>query len=83
MPLKTRARGTLIEMQERTDAILFEVLEECAMQANKGEVQVGSVRQLLGQFYTGGMDKGQVNLAGSAPLRPELDRIAQISNANS
>jgi putative endopeptidase len=80
IPLRTKARGTFIEMQERTDAILFEILEECAAQATKGEVPVGSVRQLLGQFYASGMDKGQINMAGAAPLRPELDRIAQISD---
>jgi putative endopeptidase len=80
IPLKKRARGTLIELQERTDAVLFEILEECATEARNRGAAAGSVRQLLGDFYAGGMDKAQINMAGVVPLKPLLDRIAQISD---
>lgn len=40
----------------------------------------GSAEQLIGDFYTSGMDELAINKQGFEPLRPNLDRIERISS---
>ncbi len=42
----------------------------------------GSVQRQVADFYTTGMDETGIEAAGIAPLQPELDRIAAISDPN-
>jgi putative endopeptidase len=69
--------GSSQELIERNNETLHQVLEESAAQVAKGEAAVGSVRQLVGQFYATGMNEEQINAAGATPLKSELDAIDQ------
>jgi putative endopeptidase len=72
--------GTFEEVEERTNAVLHQILEDCAGQVKSGEARAGSAHYLVGQFYASGMDQERINAEGANPLKSELDAIAQIEN---
>ena len=69
--------GAFHEVDEFNKQALHAILEKAA----KVE-KPGSLEDLVGSFYASGMNEAAVNLAGSTPLRPELDRFANISAAS-
>jgi putative endopeptidase len=64
------------EVYEHNLAVLHGILEKAA--AN--DPTRSPVRQKIGDFYASCMDETAANRARSAPLKPELDRIAAIKN---
>jgi putative endopeptidase len=72
--------GSSQELIERNNETLHQILEESAAQVAKGEALVGSVRQLLGQFYATGMNEEQINAAGATSLKSELDAVDHIND---
>ena len=72
--------GAFQELIERNYATLREILEESAAQVTRGDASLGSVRQLVGQFYASGMNEEQINADGAKPLESDLGKIAQIND---
>ncbi|MBI5770769.1 MAG: M13 family metallopeptidase [Verrucomicrobia bacterium] len=67
--------GAFHEVDEFNKKALHALLEKAA----KVE-KPGSLEDLVGGFYASGMNESAVNLAGSTPLRPELERFARVSS---
>src|SRR6476469_965288 len=68
--------GRFNELAEYNRQTLHQILEkDSANNPNRTPVQ-----QKIGDMYQSCMDESAVNKKGKAPLKPELDRIAAISN---
>jgi endothelin-converting enzyme/putative endopeptidase len=67
--------GRFNELQERNLSILKDILETSA--ANK---QRSAVEQKIGDYYASCMDEKAIEAKGTAPLKPELDRIAAMKD---
>lgn len=72
--------NSTLEIMERNNTILHELLKDAA---GKKDAPAGSVTQLVGDFYASGMDEAGIEKAGLEPLKPELDRIAEIDSVDS
>jgi putative endopeptidase len=59
----------------RTQDLLRKILEDAAANRNAAP---GSNAQKVGDFYASAMDTVAIDRAGIAPLKPELDRVANI-----
>ncbi|MGI8988377.1 MAG: M13 family metallopeptidase [Bryobacteraceae bacterium] len=68
--------GRFSELQERNRAILRDILEKAAVE-NPNRT---AVEQKIGDHYASCMDEAAINRKGTEPLKPELDRIAGLSN---
>jgi predicted metalloendopeptidase len=68
--------GRFNELAEYNRQILHQILEKAAANDPKRT----PVMQKIGDMYQSCMDEAAVNQKGAAPLKPELDRIAAISN---
>src|SRR5690348_5706942 len=68
--------GRFNELAEYNRQILHQILEKDSANNRKRN----PVQQKIGDMYESCMDEKTVNSKGKAPLRPELDRIAAISN---
>ena len=68
--------GRFDALQERNQEILRQILEKAAMPAPNR----AAVDQKIGDFYTACMDEAGINAKGTAPLKPLLDRIANIKD---
>src|SRR6185437_14980926 len=64
------------ELAEYNRQILHQILEK----ASADDPKRSPVMQKIGDMYQSCMDESAVNKEGVAPLKPELDRIAAISN---
>jgi len=64
-------------LSKRVDVQIKSVLED-ATRASATAAR-GSPTQQVGDFYASGMDEKRLTDLGVAPLKPELDRIAEIS----
>ena len=67
------------EVSERNRAILHDILEKAAVDNGKRS----AVEQKIGDFYASCMDEQAIEKLGAQPLKPELDRIAGLSNKSS
>jgi len=66
------------ELRQRNLAIERDILEE----ASVPDLKRNAVDQKIGDYYGSCMDEKAVNAAGTAPLKPELARIAAIKSKN-
>jgi putative endopeptidase len=65
-------------MGEHLNAQMKVALARVAAEAPKA--QKGSTAQQVGDFFAAFMDQARIDSLGMAPIQPELDRIAAISN---
>ena len=65
--------GVIEELEERKQAILRKIAEECGQDA-----PAGSIRQKVAHFYASGMDGAAIEAAGTAPLSPQFDLIRHV-----
>ena len=70
--------GTFDELREGSLRSQRALIESAALT----KAAAGSIERKLGDFYASGMDEAAVETAGTAPLRPELARIAAIKTAS-
>ena len=70
--------GAAKELFDRTKANLKTLLEDAA----KGGHAAGSIEQKVGDFYTSGMDSATIEKLGYNPVKPTLEKIDGIVNAN-
>jgi putative endopeptidase len=70
--------GVIEELEERNQAILRKIAEECGQNAPPG-----SIRQKVADFYGSGMDEAAIQAQGAKPLAPQLEMIRQIADAKS
>ena len=68
--------GRFNELAEYNRQILHQILQKDSANNPKRN----PVQQKIGDMYESCMDEKAVNARGSAPIKPELDRIAAISN---
>jgi putative endopeptidase len=69
--------GRFNELLERNQKVLRGILEDSAAHQDRSAID-----QKIGGFYQSCMDEPAIEQRGAAPLRPELDRIAQIGNSS-
>jgi predicted metalloendopeptidase len=69
--------GTFIELIDKSEAALKEIIEEAA--ANKGR-KPGSDTQKVGDLYLSFMDTQRVESLGVEPVRAELQRVAALKD---
>ncbi len=65
-------------MGEHLNAQMKVALAKVAADAPKAKT--GSTEQLVGDFFAAFMDRDRIDSLGMAPIQPELERIAAISN---
>lgn len=68
--------GRFNELEERNLAILRDILEKSSKD-NPGRTPI---EQKIGDYYASCMDESAIDRKGTAPLQPELNRIAGIAN---
>jgi putative endopeptidase len=68
--------GRFDALQERNRDILKQLVETAANQT----AGRSAIDQKIGDFYAACMDENTINGRGAAPLKPDLDSIAAISN---
>ncbi|MGB3076919.1 MAG: M13 family metallopeptidase, partial [Chitinophagales bacterium] len=76
LPTESRA-GARLEMDYKTKANIKSILEEAAA-SNSTK---GSVEQKVGDFYASGMDTAAIDQLGYQPVKPYLDQIEALQNA--
>jgi putative endopeptidase len=69
--------GSFSELAEHNNEILRTILEEASA---RKDAPRGTALQLVGDFFSSGMDSAGADAEGSKPLRKEFDRIAAIKN---
>jgi predicted metalloendopeptidase len=73
IPADQSSWGSFDEVQDRNEKILHDILERASNAKDPGFIE-----KLVGDFYASGMDTATVDSLGSAPLKPEFDRIAAL-----
>ena len=63
------------EVAARNESILRDILETSAAKKNGSAVE-----QKIGDYYSACMDEKAIDSKGTAPLKPELDRIEAIQS---
>jgi endothelin-converting enzyme/putative endopeptidase len=76
IPADQQRWGRFNELAEYNRSILHQILEK----ASANDPKRSPAMQKVGDMYASCMDEAGVNAKGKAPLKPELDRIAAISN---
>ena len=71
--------GSFDELIENNNKVLHTLLDSAA---NMKGAAAGSSWQKVGDFYRSGMDSNTINKAGITPMKPVLDRINAIKDAN-
>lgn len=56
-----------------------ELLEDILEEVSKGSYEKGTADQMVGDFYSSGMDTLRINERGFDPIQPLLDRVNSIS----
>jgi predicted metalloendopeptidase len=74
IPADRSSWGSFVELTERSDAALKEIIDE----VSRREAPAGGDRQKVRDLYRSFMDTARIESLGIAPLRPELDRIAAL-----
>jgi putative endopeptidase len=77
LPTESRA-GTRLEMSFITKARIKNILEKSAAAKNKA----GSLEQKIGDFFKSGMDTVMIEKLGYTPIKPILQKIDAIKDAN-
>lgn len=76
IPLTESSIGAGKEMYNRTKANIKEILETVSKASNTP----GSIEQKVADFYLSGMDSAAIEKAGYDPLKPWLQKIADIKD---
>ncbi len=80
IPADRPSFGGFSELYDRNQAVLHQIVN----QAVAGPpAPVGSVKRKIADFYRSGMNTALIEREGAAPLTPEFDRIAAISDTAS
>jgi endothelin-converting enzyme/putative endopeptidase len=74
IPADESSWGTFNQLFDRNQAALRQILEDSMAHQDRS-----SVDQKIGGFYQSCTDEGTIEKRGTEPLKPELDRIAAIS----
>jgi putative endopeptidase len=69
---------SFVEVEERNLAILHDILDK----ASAGGASRDAIEQKIGDFYGSCMDEKTVNAKGLDPLKPELERVADVKDKN-
>ena len=69
--------GAGLEMYNRTKERVKGILEESA----NANAAAGSIEQKVGDFYAAGMDSAAIEKAGYEPVKPFLQKIGDIKDA--
>ena len=72
--------GAFDELQEMNFKQVKDILETSAATKNAAK---GSLEQLIGDFYSSGMDSAKIEKDGITPLKPELDLINNLTDIKS
>jgi putative endopeptidase len=75
IPADEASWGRFNELQQRNQETLRGILEDSEKHQN-----ASSIDQKIGGFYQSCMNEQVIAERGTSPLKPELDRISQISN---
>ena len=70
--------GAFLELYNKTKANLKTILDETA----KRNPAPGSIEQKVGDFYASGMDSASIEKLGYEPVKPYLQKIDAIKDAN-
>jgi len=70
IPADRPSASRRLEMTDRTEAELHELLDDAAKSATAGDL-----RGKVGAFYAAFMDEAAIEAAGARPIAPELDAI--------
>src|SRR5690348_9542689 len=79
IPADQSSWSAYARLQEENRTLLRQILEAAARPNPKRS----PVNQKIGDYYAACMDEKAIDAAGLAPLRPDLDRIARISDMDS
>jgi putative endopeptidase len=77
IPASKTRWGAFDELREKSSMALRQLLEDAAKQTGKGRMY-----QLVGDYYTSGMDSLGVEKRGYQPIREDLDRLANLKDLN-
>ena len=73
-----RARfGRFNELQDRNERVELDILQGAAASTAKRS----EIDQKIGDFYTSCMDTATINKKGIEPIKPEMERIAEMEGA--
>ncbi len=78
IPADQASWGRFDELIERNRQILRAILEK----GSQPDPKRSAVNQKIGDYYTSCMDEAAIEQKGTAPLKPELDRIAALTNVS-
>ncbi|MCL4402558.1 MAG: M13 family metallopeptidase, partial [Acidobacteria bacterium] len=76
IPADMSSYGRMTEIAEQNRLLLKDILEKAAA----GGSSRSAVEQKIGDYYAACMDEKAIEERGTAPLKPELERIAAIGN---
>ena len=77
LPTESSA-GASLEMYNRTKEHIHAILDSVA----KGSFASGSIAQKVGDFYAAGMDSITIDKLGYDPIKPTLQQVGGIKDAN-
>src|SRR5882724_10326523 len=69
--------GRFNELNERNRDVLHRILDDASRNTSAAK---GSAEQKIGDFYGSCMDTAQIEADGTAPLKPELDKISAMKD---
>lgn len=76
LPAEYSRFGAFDQLGENTEKQLNKLITDIAQQSN----DAGSIAQKIGDFYNCGMDTQSINEQGDQPIRPLLQKIADIKS---
>jgi putative endopeptidase len=77
IPASQPAWGAIFSLGDKSVQRMHEILDSVSKLTNAAK---GSIEQLTGDLYASAMDSANIEKSGSAPLKPDLDRIAAIKD---
>lgn len=76
LPAEYSRYGSFDQLAENTEKQLNKLITDIAQQSN----DKGSIAQKIGDFYNTGMDTQTINEQGDQPIRPILQKIADVKS---
>ena len=76
LPAEYSRYGSFDQLAENTEKQLNKLITDIAQQSN----DPGSIAQKIGDFYNCGMDTQTINEQGDQPIRPILQKIADVKS---
>jgi len=80
IPAAYSSFGSFRELADRNEALLHRILDADAAAANAGKIAAGDAGGKVGAFYASCLDSTAIDKLGAAPLKPDLDLIANIKS---